>query len=116
MAVAAAIVSVVLAVLLTASAGLKLSHREPVVQGYLRVGVPEARLNLLAAVLLAGAAGLLTGLVWAPVGIAAAAGVLAYFLLAIAAHVRATDTAHLGPPVVLATLAAACLVLTLATA
>ncbi|MEV6110189.1 DoxX family protein [Streptomyces sp. NPDC051940] len=108
------IVAVVLAALLAVSAALKLSHRPDVVAGYARVGVPEERLNALAGLLLAGAAGLLAGLFLKPLGVAAAACLTCYFLLACAAHVRSRDTAHLPTPLVLLALAAAELLLLLA--
>jgi DoxX-like family len=109
-------VSVVLAALLAVSAVRKLGHQEQVVATYVRVGVPEARLNLLAAVLLAGAAGLLAGLAWAPLGVAAAAALTVYFAVAAAFHVRADDAAHLPMPVALGLLSAAATALRLATA
>lgn len=112
---ATAAVSILLAALLVFAAVRKLSHREPVVRGYLRVGVPEDKLNALAALLLAGAAGLLAGLWWPPIGIAAAAGVVCYFLVAAGFHVRAGDTRNLPTPVTLAVLAAAALALRIAT-
>jgi hypothetical protein len=101
--------SVLLAALLVLSAAMKLSHQERVVQGYIRVGVPEDKLDYLAIILLAGAAGLLLGLLWAPIGVAAAVGVTLYFLVAIAFHSRADDTEHLPTPLVIAVLAIAAL-------
>lgn len=111
MAIANVIVTVLLAALLCVSATLKLSHRREVVASYARAGVPEERLNLLAATLLAGAAGLLLGLLWPPIGIAAAACLIVYFMAAVAAHIRADDAAHLLPPLLLALLAAVALLL-----
>jgi hypothetical protein len=101
--------SVLLAALLTYSAIAKLSHKERFVRGYIKVGVPEDKLDYLAIILLAGAAGLLLGLLWAPIGVAAAAGVTLYFLVAIAFHIRADDADHLPTPLVIAVLAAAAL-------
>jgi uncharacterized membrane protein YbjE (DUF340 family) len=111
MTVAMIVVSVLLAALLVVTAARKLSHRDAVVATYRRVGVPEERLNLLAALLLAGAAGLIAGLWWPPVGVAAAAALVAYFLLAIGAHVRARDAANTPTPVVFLALAGAVLAL-----
>ena len=108
-------VSVLLASLIAFSAIRKLSHRPAVVETYVRAGVPEGWLDRLAIVLLAGAAGLLAGLAWAPIGIAAAAALTVYFLVAIAFHVRAGDAEHLPTPLVIALLAAAALALQLAT-
>ena len=116
MFVATVAISVLLAGTVTLAAVRKLSHRTEVVQSYARVGVPEDRLDRLAVVLLAGAAGLLLGLAWAPLGIAAAIGLIAYFVLAIAAHIRADDLTNLPTPAVIELLALAALALRLATA
>jgi hypothetical protein len=115
MFVATTIVSVLLAATLAYAAVRKLSHRPEVVQSYVRVGVPEEKLDYLAIVLLAGAAGLVIGLFLAPIGIAAAIGVVCYFVLALAAHVRADDVANLPTPAAIEVVAVAALVLRLAT-
>jgi DoxX-like protein len=109
-------ISILLAAIVTFAALRKLSHRTEVVESYARVGVPEDRLDRLAVILLAGAAGLLIGLAWAPIGIAAAIGLSAYFLLATAAHIRADDLKNLPTPAVIEVLALAALALRLATA
>jgi hypothetical protein len=105
------IVNLLLAVILAFAAVRKLTHREDVVATYARVGVPEERLNHLAFILLLGAAGLLLGLAWTPIGIAAALGVVVYFLLAIAAHVRHRDTDNLTTPIAVEAIAVAAVVL-----
>jgi hypothetical protein len=97
------------------SAARKLTHQEQIVQSYVRVGVPENKVDHLAMVLLAGAAGLLLGLVWAPIGVAAAIGLLCYFIGAIAFHVRADDARNLPAPLTFAIFAGVALVLRLAT-
>jgi hypothetical protein len=112
---ATAAVSILLAATLAFAAVRKLSHRPDVVHSYARVGVPEDKLDYLAVILLAGALGLLAGLLWAPVGIAAAIGVIAYFVLAVAAHIRADDLENLPTPAVIELLAVAALALRLAT-
>ena len=94
-----------LAALLVFSAVLKLSGRPDVVESYGRVGVARERLPVLAAVLLLGVAGLVAGLFWAPLGLAAAACLVLYFALAIAAHARHDDLNNVGAPVVLLLLA-----------
>lgn len=116
MFVATATVSVLLAALMAYSAVRKLSHQQQVVRSYARAGVPEERLNLLAAVLLVGAAGLLAGLAWAPLGVLAGIGAVGYFIVAIGSHLRHGDLRNLPAPVVLAVLAVAALVLRVATA
>lgn len=115
MFVAAATVSLSLAALLLFAAARKLSHRESVVASYVKVGVPPDKLNYLAFILLAAAVGLTAGLRWAPIGTAAAAGLVCYFGLAIAAHIRAGDSKNLPTPIVMLALAIAALILRLAT-
>jgi hypothetical protein len=115
MTAAATIVSILLATVLAAAAVRKLSHREAVVASYARVGVPADKLDHLAVILLAGAVGLLLGLLWAPVGVAAAVGVVCYFALAVVAHLRHHDEANLPTPVVIELLALAALGLRVAT-
>ncbi|WP_129663957.1 DoxX family protein [Phytoactinopolyspora endophytica] len=109
------IVTVVLAAALTMSAYIKLTLREPYVQGYVRVGVPAEKLKYLAFVLLAGTAGLILGLFWAPLGIAAAAALTCYFLLAIGSHIRAGDGRSLPAPATLAALSVLALIMRSAT-
>jgi hypothetical protein len=106
MFVAAAIVSILLATALAMSAARKLTHAPDVVASYARAGVPEARLNQLATVLFAGAAGLLAGLWWSPLGVSAAVGLFCYFLVAVAFHITAGDPANLPVTVALAGMAA----------
>jgi DoxX-like family len=115
MSAAATTVSLLLAALLAFAAIRKLSHQEQVVQSYLRAGVPEDKLDALAIVLLTGAAGLILGLLWAPIGVAAAIGVVCYFIVAIAFHIRADDAKHLPTPVALVAIAGVTLALRLAT-
>ena len=114
MFVATVIVSVLLAAFLALSAFLKLARREPFVQGYLRVGVPEDKLNYLAYVLLAGAVGLIAGLWWAPLAVAATIGVICYFVAAVVAHLRADDARNLPTPLVYLVVAALALTLQIA--
>jgi uncharacterized membrane protein YphA (DoxX/SURF4 family) len=119
MFIVAVVVSIVLAVVLSGSAYAKLTKNPQVVESLVgRVGVPEDRLWMLAGLELAGAAGLIIGLFWAPLGIAAAIGVILYFIGALIAHVRAGDTpvASLAPPAVILVVAVITLVLRLTTA
>jgi hypothetical protein len=109
MFLASIIVSSLLAVLIGYSAVLKLTHRPGIVEDYRRAGVPESWLNRLAALLLTAAAGLVVGMWWPVAGIAAAAGLVAYFGLAVAFHVRSKDTKNAVTPVVLMLLAVAAL-------
>jgi hypothetical protein len=114
MFLATVIVFALLAALMAYAALRKLSHRPEVVASYALVGVPEERLNLLAFTLLAGAAGLLLGLAWEPIGIAAAIAVVVYFLVAISAHIRSEDLEHLPAPIAMELLAIGAAVLRIA--
>jgi DoxX-like family len=107
------ILSLALAVPLAFAAFRKLGHGESTVRSYARVGVPEERLDALALILLAGAAGLVAGAFWAPIGLAATIGVGAYFVLAVAAHLRFHDHRNLPAPVLILLLATAVLILRL---
>jgi DoxX-like protein len=110
MFIAAAIVAGLLALTLLASARGKLVRDPQVMKVMTRVGVPDARLWLLATAEIAGAAGIVAGLFWWPIGVVAAAGVVIYFVGATGAHIRVKDR-KLAPPVVLLVAAAAALVL-----
>lgn len=114
MLIASVVASGFLAALICYSAGLKLTHRPKVVESYGRAGVPESWLNGLAALLFTAAAGLLLGQWWPPVGILAAAGLVAYFALAVVFHLRAKDTTNVATPVVLMLLSVAALALRMA--
>ena len=109
MVLASTILSALLAALLAHSAIRKLGHDPPVVEGYAKAGVPETWLNPLAWLLLAGAAALLIGLAWRPLGVAAAAALFLYFGVAIGFHLRAGDAEHLPVPVAMAVLSATAL-------
>ena len=116
MFIATAAVSAALGALLTFAAVRKLSQAPAVVATYTRVGVPEDKIVHLAWILLVGAAGLIAGLFWAPIGIAAAIALVVYFILAIAAHVRHGDLANVRTPIIAEILAVAALLLRVATA
>jgi hypothetical protein len=55
------------------------------------VRFPRNQLWLLATAEIAGAIGLVSGLYWWPVGVAAAIGVILYFVGAVIAHLRVGD-------------------------
>lgn len=114
MFIVAAVVSILLAVAATGSAVAKLTGNPQVVESIVNtVGFPGERLWVLAALELAGAVGLIIGLFWAPLGIAAAAGLVLYFLGAVIGHVRVKDTAAaaIAPAAGLLVLSVAALVL-----
>ena|SRR6516165_7138841 len=80
------------------------------------VGVPLRYMPLLAGCELAGAAGLVLGLFWPPLGVAAGIGLVLYFLGAAMSHLRVGDLKGIGPAVFLLVVAAAVLALRILTA
>jgi uncharacterized membrane protein YphA (DoxX/SURF4 family) len=115
--IALVVVTVLLAVICLNSAVMKLRKNEQVlavIHG--TVGVPQRHLPVLAGLEIAGAAGILIGLWLEPLGIAAAVGLVAYFLGAVIGHLRVGDTKNIGmpmPPLVLAVIVLALRLLTL---
>ena len=105
MTIARYVVTGLLAALLLYSAAMKLSGRSDVIESYARVGVPAGRLPLLAGVLVVGVVGLAAGLFWAPIGVAAAAAFVLYFLLALRAHATHDDLGNAAMPTLLLLLA-----------
>jgi DoxX-like family len=75
------------------------------------VRVPMKYFPLLAACEIAGAVGLVLGIWWPILGIAAAIGLVIYFLGAVVSHMRVGDFAGIGPAAMLLTMSAAALIL-----
>jgi hypothetical protein len=101
MFIATIVVSAVLAALLVVSARGKLVRDQMQIKTLEKVGFPVRLIGWLAAAELAGAAGLLLGLYWWPIGAAAAVGVILYFIGATAAHLRVRDWQITAPGVLL---------------
>ncbi|MFE2495885.1 DoxX family protein [Streptomyces scopuliridis] len=113
--IAYAVVGILLAAVLTGSAVGTFTRQEKIVGSMTGLGVPESWLSGLATLKAAGAVGLIVGL-WVPlIGVAAAIGVVLYFIGAAVTHLRAKDYA-IAPVVVIFLLAVAALVLRLASA
>jgi uncharacterized membrane protein YphA (DoxX/SURF4 family) len=110
MFLATAIVSGLLAAVLLLSGRGKLVKDPQQLKTMSTVGFPEDRLWLLAAAETAGAVGVVAGLFWWPIGVAAAAGVILYFLGAVGAHLRVRDL-NFAPALVLLMAGVAALVL-----
>jgi uncharacterized membrane protein YphA (DoxX/SURF4 family) len=116
MFIALSIATVLLAAICASSASMKLrKHEQAVAIIGGTVGVPLRFFPVLASLELAGATGVLVGLWLEPLGIAAAAALVAYFLCAIAGHLRVGDTKNLTMPLPPLVLSIAVLALRLAT-
>jgi hypothetical protein len=102
MFIATIVVSSLLAAILVVSARGKLAGDPAIMKTMDRVGVPKNRLWLLSTAEAAGAAGLVIGLFWWPLGIAAAVGIIAYFIGATGAHLRVRDWQVTMPAALLA--------------
>ena len=107
MFIATVIVSALLAALLLVSARGKLTHDPAQMKTMAKVGFPKDKLWLLATAEIAGAAGLVIGLFWWPLGVAAAVGLVLYFVGAAASHLRVRDFQIIAPVVLLVVSAAA---------
>ena len=110
MFVALLVLSVLLALTLLVSAGGKIARQESQLATLRHVGFPTERAWLLAAAEIAGAVGLVIGLSWPPLGIAAGIGIILYFLGAVISHLRVREW-HIAPAAVLMVVAAGTLVL-----
>ncbi|MFC9252222.1 DoxX family protein [Amycolatopsis thailandensis] len=107
-----AVVSVVLSVLLAAIFAVlgvaKVLRQPSLISRTERLGFSVREIQGIGALEIAGAAGLVAGFFWLPLGIAAAIGLTALLIGAAIAHVRAGDGAKdVVPPVWLALIAAA---------
>jgi hypothetical protein len=104
----------VLGLVLIASAAGKLRRDKRQIATLDRVGVPSTLAPLLANIEITGATGLVVGIAWIPLGIAASIGIIAYFVGAILAHIRVTDLKGTAPAVSLLALGITSLVLAIA--
>jgi hypothetical protein len=106
-------VTVLTIVALTFSATVDFVRYHQVLTNMAKAGVPESWITRLGLLKAAGAVGLLVGIAVPPVGVAAAVGVMLFFIGAIITHVRARWYSFSYPSVYLL-LAVGCLVLGLA--
>ena len=116
MFIAYTVVAVVLGLGLVGSASAKIRKDERVTAGLTTAGVPLSWFVPLALLEIAGTVGLLIGIWWRPLGIAAAIGVILYFLGALVFHVRAKDVKGMPMPAVLLVAGVLALVLGIASA
>ncbi|WP_369145190.1 DoxX family protein [Streptomyces sp. R44] len=115
MFIAYAVVASLLALASLGSAFLTFTKNPQVTGSMTKVGVTESALPWLATAKAAGALGLLAGLFVPLLGQAAAVGLVLYFTGAVIAHLRVKDF-ELAPAAVLTLIAAAALVLRIASA
>ncbi|MEU9856998.1 DoxX family protein [Streptomyces sp. NPDC047974] len=109
------VLAALLALAMTGSAVATFTRNPAVVGSMTKVGVPDGWLPWLGTAKVAGALGLLAGLVVPVLGEAAAVGLVLYFIGAVIAHVRVKDYA-MAPALVLTVLPAIALVLRMASA
>ena len=88
--------------------GIAKMRRDPKVIAVIHevVGVPMKYMTLLAALEFAGALGLIAGLAWRALGLAAALGLVVYFAGAVVSHLRVGDMKGVGPAAFLLALSA----------
>jgi hypothetical protein len=109
---ATVIVTLLLAALFAFSASIKLLGVTKSLAIRDHLGVTPIQWRLIGVLELAGVAGVLVGLLWRPIGIAAAIGLTLLSIGAIAFHLRASDrAADVAPAVIGIALAAATAVL-----
>jgi hypothetical protein len=97
-------ISLLLATACLLPAAAKLAGHPKMRQSAARLGIPWPRYRLIGAAELAAAAGIVTGLWWHPLGLAAAAGMALLLLGAIITHRKAADSAKETAPALLALL------------
>ncbi|MDK0523874.1 DoxX family protein [Streptomyces sp. ML-6] len=112
MSVAYVVLAVLLSLMLVVSGRGKLVKDPKIMPVMAAVGVSPGMVPVLAVLEFAGAAGLLVGIGYRPLGVAAAVGVVLYFLGAVIAHLRVKD--FKGTPGAGVLLIASAVVLTLA--
>ncbi|WP_167493049.1 DoxX family protein [Micromonospora ureilytica] len=115
MSIAYAIAAIVTAAVLTFSARGILVRDPDVVATLTRVGVKPTLIPVLALPKIAGALGLLAGIAYRPLGLAAGIGVVLFFAGAVLAHLRVKDARGALGPAVLALIGAAAPCLAIAT-
>jgi hypothetical protein len=114
MSVAYGVLAVVTSVMVTFSGMMKVRHDPKTIKIIHEVvGVPLRFFPFLAACEFAGAIGLLAGILWPPLGLAASAGLVLYFIGAMVGHVRVNDFGGLGPAAFMLFMSSTCLVVRL---
>lgn len=110
------VLAIVYSGMLIVSGIVKLQHNPQAVQIiHERIGVPLEFFPVLAACEFAGALGLLAGIRRARLGIAAAIGLVIYFVGAIISHLLVGDVAGIGSPAFMLVIASALLAIRIKT-
>jgi hypothetical protein len=115
MSIAYSAVAIITAAILAFSARNIVVRDPDVVAVLTRVGVTPALIPALALPKIAGAMGLLAGVAYRPLGLAAGIGVVLFFVGAVLAHLRVRDARGALGPAVLALIGATALSLAIAT-
>jgi hypothetical protein len=110
MAIAYAVVSLITGTLVALTGALKLGGHPSMAKNAAHLGYSEEAFRRIGMLEAAAVAGLIGGLWWAPIGVAAAIGVALLMSGAVVAHVRVHDPAPASAP------AAVCGLLAVATA
>ena len=101
MGIALIVLATLMGLAATGSAVQKLRRDPKVLESMHSVGVRDSQVPILAGLELLGAAGLIVGIWFAPIGLAAAVGLALYFLGAVVAHVRVKASAKESAPAIL---------------
>lgn len=98
---------------MAALSGVRKLRRDPKVVRLVHevVGIPLKYFPYLAGCLFAGAFGLVLGIWWSPLGIAAGVGLVVYFVGAVVAHLRVGDVKGMGSAALILILCAVALAL-----
>src|SRR5579864_6348127 len=116
MGIAYLVITIVLAAIVTFSGIRKIRHDPRIVQViHELIGVPLKYFPSLAACEFAGALGVVLGIWWPLLGMAAGIGLVIYFLGASVSHLRVGDVKGIGPAAFMLVVAAAALALRLLT-
>jgi uncharacterized membrane protein YphA (DoxX/SURF4 family) len=116
MSIAYLVITILLAAIVTFS-GIGKIRRDPHIVQVIHevIGVPLKYFPLLAACEFAGALGILLGIWWPPLGVAASIGLVIYFVGASVSHLRVGDIKGIGPAAFILVVAAAALALRILT-
>jgi hypothetical protein len=116
MGIAYLVITILLAAIVTFS-GIGKIRRDPRIVQVIHelIGVPLKYFSLLAACEFAGALGVVLGVWWPLLGVAAGIGLVIYFVGACVSHLRVGDVKGIGPAAFILVLAAAALALRILT-